>query len=32
MLKLKWTKGNESNALVPEKKFKRESPEEQLRE
>ena len=32
MLKWKWTKENESNALVPEKKFKRESPVEQLRE
>ena len=32
MLKLRWTKGSQGQALVPEKKFKRESPVEQLRE
>ena len=30
MLKRKWTKGSGSQAPVPEKKFKRESPVEQL--
>jgi len=32
MLKLKWTKESRSHASAPEKKFKRGSPVEQLRE
>ena len=32
MLKLKWTKESRSHASAPKKKFKRGSPEEQLRE